>query len=321
MRHAVLTLLICISFTCSDAHSQEAPPRWLAGLAKDPESPEMREYARLRKEHVAIERQLKRIRHQYFGSAKDTPRRQEGLAHLLSFNDESTFEPLIQVLGCEGEDVARVLLETFAKANSHSGNACIAWLSVHGCDASTRELAREKLRETFDGTGETPTGVSMVLYSGLRSRKESVRNAAAVTIRDLQIISAIPWLIASQISGGADMGSVDRGEDGDLAWIAVGTQQAFVSDLTPVVGPSAVAFDPQLSVVTTGTLLRVQDAIVYEYHYEIHNPLVELTSALTETSTRQLGWNASQWNAWFKDEFPALHAAKLARDAAAKQNP
>ena len=321
MRRAPSIFLICLSLACSAAQSQDAPPRWLAALAKDPQSQEMQEYARIRKERILIERQLKRLRHQYFGSAKAVELRQEGLARILSFKDPAAFEPLIEVLGCEGPDVASVLLNMFADADSHAGDSCIAWLCVNGCDAIIREMAREKLRGTLDERGEPPPGVGMVLYSGLRSRKESVRTAAASTIQDLQIISAIPWLIASQISGGANMGSVDRGEDGDLAWIAVGTQQAFVSDLTPVVGPNSVAFDPQLSVVTTGTLLRVQDAIVYEYHYEIHNPLVELTSSLTDTSTNKLGWDASLWNDWFRDEFPTLRAAKLAREAAAKENP
>jgi len=35
---------------------------------------------------------------------------------------------------------------------------------------------------------------------------------------------------------------------------------AFVSDLQPVVGNSAVAFDPTVSVITDGTFLRVIDA-------------------------------------------------------------
>jgi hypothetical protein len=321
MRHALSIFILCISCASTHANAQEAPPQWLASLAKDPQSPEMREYARMRKERIGVERQMKRLRHLYFNSSKDTTRRQEGIAAILSFTDAAAFEPLIDIMGCEGTDVTQTLLKLFSDSDSRAGDTCIAWLSVHGCDDNVKAQARRQLRETFDESGEPPAGVNMVLYSGLRSPKESVRQAAAVTIRDLQIVSAIPWLIASQISGGANMGSVDRGDDGDLAWIAVGTQQAFVSDLTPVVGPNAVAFDPQLSVVTTGTLIRVQDAIVYEYHYEIHNPLVELTSSLTDTSTTRLGWDAAKWNEWFAEDFPALRAAKVAKDKAVKHHP
>jgi hypothetical protein len=100
----------------------------------------------------------------------------------------------------------------------------------------------------------------------------------------------------------------------------VGTQETFVSDLTPVVGPSAVAFDPQLDVVTSGTVLRISDAVVYEYHYEIHNPLTRLTSRLTDTDTRPLGWDAEKWTRWYTKEFPGLRELKLAKDAEAPVN-
>ena len=66
--------------------------------------------------------------------------------------------------------------------------------------------------------------------------------------------------------------------DGALADILVATQQAFVQDLQPVVGDSAVGFDPELGVVTSGTILRVMGAYVVTYRTEVHNSLVGLSS-------------------------------------------
>lgn len=304
------------------AGAQDSPPQWLATLAKDPQSPEMREFARMRKEQLRIEQDLKKIRRQYFHSVSNIPKRQEGLAVLRDFKYAAAFEPLIEIFGCEGTDTCETLLSMFSEEGGHAGQSCIAWLAVYGCDDSVRDAAKKAMRETINDEGEPPLGAKMVIYSGLRSKKESIRAAAAGIVKDLQIISAIPWLIATQVGGGGiGMGSADRGDDGDLAWIAIGTQQSFVSDLTPVVGPSAVAFDPQLSVVTSGTLIRIQNAIVYEYHYEIHNPLVDLTSSLTDTSTQRMGWDADKWKEWLLKDFPALREAKLARDREATKSP
>lgn len=55
--------------------------------------------------------------------------------------------------------------------------------------------------------------------------------------------------------------------NGQIANISVGTQVAFVSDLTPVVSESSAAFDPQLEVVTEGVVLRAEGYISADRRY------------------------------------------------------
>src|SRR5262249_9087404 len=138
---------------------------------------------------------------------------------------------------------------------------------------------------------------------GLRTGTDDELGVAAHLASGLGLVEAIPMLISAQLGGGGtQVGSA--GGDGDehsLAWILVGTQQAFVSALQPVVGNSAVAFDPQVSVVTEGTILRVIDAVVVTYRYEVHNALVDLSSKAWGQSTYKLGWDNPAWRKWYKD--------------------
>lgn len=296
-----------------DVVIKDVPPEWLAASFKDPNSPEMQKFREARQRELSLQKELKKIRFQHFRT-KRTEERQEGLIKLKAYADPKNFETLVKFFEPEGEDVVVWMLDVFADATCHEGDTCIAWLSVYGREKSTREQASRRVARRMRELGELPEGMGMAIYSGLRSGESTPMSAAANLVDQFDIISAIPWLISAQVGsrGGAGGGSIDRGSSGDLAWIAVGTQQAFVSDLTPVVGPNAVAFDPQLDVVTSGTVLRISDAVVYEYHYEIHVPLTRLTSRLTDTDTSPLGWDAEKWTRWYTKEFPGLRELKLA---------
>src|SRR5690606_15471171 len=98
---------------------------------------------------------------------------------------------------------------------------------------------------------------------------------------------------SAQVTGRTGGTSLGRESDrtGDVAFIAIGRQVAFVSDLTPVVSDSAVAFDPTIGVINEGTLVRVHDASVTIYREHIHASLVRLTSRASGRSTSQLGYD------------------------------
>ena len=55
--------------------------------------------------------------------------------------------------------------------------------------------------------------------------------------------------------------------NGQRAYITVATQQAYVSDLQPIVSDNSVAFDPVLSTVPTGTVLDVEATISADRRY------------------------------------------------------
>ncbi|MCA9300529.1 MAG: hypothetical protein KDA28_15770, partial [Phycisphaerales bacterium] len=124
--------------------------------------------------------------------------------------------------------------------------------------------------------------------------------AAAQVAGVLKMHEMIPHLINAQVSGQT---GGNREGTGSLAWIMNATQVAFVSDLEPVVADSAVAFDPELSVVSQGTLLQVFDAVVVTYRTEVHTTLMGLAEdAWGRPAPRELGWDSGKWHDWYDDE-------------------
>jgi len=141
--------------------------------------------------------------------------------------------------------------------------------------------------------------------------------ASAQLASNLNLIELMPWLISTQATGqptrqGVAAGAGPGSGSGALAWILVGQQTAFVSDLTPVVGPNAVAFDPQLSTLTTGTLLRIVDAVVISYRVDIHNILVDWSTREFGQDTGGLGYDFPKWQKWYEKDFTPHMAAKEA---------
>lgn len=165
-------------------------------------------------------------------------------------------------------------------------------------------MASDTLVRTLDGK-PIPHTVKSVVADGLARRHDPhVANAAGLAA-GLKMADAIPAMIASQVVG-RNSGS----EGGALAYILIGQQQAFVSDLQPVVGDSAVAFDPELSVVTEGVVLRVLDAVVVTYRVEVNDALIRLTSDLWGQDTSYLGWDQSKWQRWYAKEFLPEYAER-----------
>ncbi|MGN6504117.1 MAG: hypothetical protein ACTHM6_01000, partial [Tepidisphaeraceae bacterium] len=68
--------------------------------------------------------------------------------------------------------------------------------------------------------------------------------------------------------------------NGQRAYIIVSTQQAYVSDLTPVVGQSSVGFDPTVDTVQSGVVLDVQATVSADRKYVTLNMRPELSTLL-----------------------------------------
>jgi hypothetical protein len=142
--------------------------------------------------------------------------------------------------------------------------------------------------------------VKYLLNKALRTEDHEVMCAAATVAGALSVTSAIPLLIFGQaaVSGG------DGGEgQGDLAWIAIQTQQAYVQSLVPVVGDSSAAFQPVIGIVSSGVVMRVVDAVVIEYRTPVHDALVAMTTHDWGQSTAHLSYNVQAWWDWYNDEY------------------
>lgn len=254
------------------------------------------------------ERELRKIRAKYFGTMRNVEVRQIGIRKMREFKDPALFPAMLEIFRREKEDVRAALLDHLAELAIDEADATLAWASVFDQDEWFRTQARRRLAGRVAAAGEPSWRVKTVVAQGLKNKDDGVVGQAAQTIEAIKLFEAIPRLINAQLGGGQAAGSGDNGSS--LAYIVVGTQQAFVADLQPVVGESAVAFDPELAVVTEGTVLRVVDAVVVTYRTEVHNALVRLTSDEWGRSTAEFGYDLPRWRRWYAEEFEPFLAAK-----------
>ncbi len=294
-------------------------PRWVAQQIQDPDDPRVKEYAKRQKAKRELEKELYRIRFEFIHNIKKAEIRQIGISKIRTYTQPAIYDSLIKIFEKEGDDVRKAVLEHLADQKNEVADTAIAWVAVFGKSKEFRAEAAGVLgRRMKDSTNPTSASdrLKSVVAEGLRSEDSEHLSAAAGLAQQFKLVEAIPMLINAQIQGQAVGGGGNGDGDHSLAWIMVGTQQAFVSDLTPVVGDSAVAFDPTISVITSGTVLRIVDAVVVTYHIEVHNSLVGLSSEAWGRPTNKLGWDQGAWHKWYKDEFaPAMAAKQAPKDA------
>lgn len=293
-------------------------PRSTIGIVKvpDPNDPVEKAHAEAQRKRANVEKELKLIRAKYFRSTRNTEIRQVGLSKLREYTDPAVYPLLLELFEREDKDVRLAVLDHLIDRQSDEADAAIAWAAVFDNDQWFRKQASERLLQRARKTGdEVSHRVKSVIALGLKNHKTPVVTAAAEMAGHLKIFEAIPMLINAQVAG-AGGGGGGQGGQGALAFIMVGQQIAFVSDLTPVVGDSAVAFDPTLSVATDGVVMRVIDAYVITYRIDVHNALVGLANAGWDgRDTGPLGWDQKKWHDWYTREFkPYREALAAARE-------
>jgi hypothetical protein len=288
----------------------------LSRLAIDPDSAEGKAIAKFNRERRELEKKLLQIRYKYF-RAQVAKVRREGIEKLADFNQPDQYATLINVFEGQGEDVEDALLDMFAANASDRGDAAIAWCGVFGKRDGLREMAMQKLGKRLREQPKVPARVLTVVIGGLRSNSDQDVVNAAVLAGALGMYDAIPFLIPAQVGQTAAAG--DR--QGDLAWIAVGKQVAYVADLNPVISNGAVAFDPVPGVVNEGSLLRIQDAVVTTtYRGDVQIVLRRLGGEYTGRPVPELGFNMDKWWDWYREEVVPQRIAreKAEKEAAAK---
>jgi len=308
---ALAAALLAIPPACAWAQDAPPPPTRDTGLpaVEDPASiPPAEDYEAAARELELrgrrLEVELRRLKHTYFRNPRAEDLRRAGIARLRDYTDPATFPVMLEVFDRSGEDVRRAIVEHLALLNTPEALATVAWTAVFDKDERLREIAHQTLDDVLSGR-DAPERVQSVLALGLKSGKDRTVASSAQLAAALGVADAIPAMIATQVAGRRS----DTGGSGALAFIIVGQQQAFVSDLTPVVADNAVAFDPELSVVTNGTVVRVVDAVVVTYRVEVHDALVRLTSDMYGQDTSHLGWDVPAWQRWYENEF-LPHLAK-----------
>lgn len=321
----ILALAIVAGATAIPARAQEegpagvtdsAAPAWMKSLGIDPASDVAKQYEAQAAARKQAEKDIRRLRLKHFGQLRNTAIRQEGILKLRQYTDPALFPLMVDVFAREQDDVRFAVLDIFAESNTPEGDASLAWQAVFGRDSVIREEATSRLAMRNAKHGTVEERVKLVVYEGLKSKSETTLVRSASLAESLGIVEAIPWLAAAQASaspsggGGGDGGS----RPGALAWIALGTQTAYVADLEPVISENAVAFDPQVAAITSGVVVRVLDAVVVTYHIEVHYALRRLASKVWGNDV-DLGWSYGAWRRWYKIEL----LPELARREVAEQ--
>lgn len=311
---AVLAAASLCGIAAGQVSEQDAPPPQTASAEPAAEAaptlPEM-------------QRELRKIRAKYLGSMRNQELRQIGIAKIREFTDPVIFPDLLEIFAREKEDVRTAILDHLLDQKNDQADASLAWAAMFDKQEWFRKAALERLKIRTEEEGKVPERVQWAVAAGLKRETTEEIGRAAELAADLKLFDAIPMLINLQVRGsGASVGSGGGGggAGGDLAYIMIGRQVAFVSDLQPVVGDSAVAFDPELSVVTEGVVMRVQGATVYTYRVAVHNALVRLADAGWDgRSTASLGYDKNAWREWYLREFVPYRERLAAAEAARKQ--
>lgn len=269
----------------------------------DPASIERRQWL------AGVEQKLRKLNSEYFRGIRNVQIRQVGISKLREFDDPGVWPTMLDVFKRSDNDVHSAILDMFYDAANDEGDATLAWIATFEKNEAMRTGAADRLESRLKAAEKPSDRIESVIAYALKSDDNKTLENAANLANKLGIIEAIPGLINAQIQGTTV--ASDRGTGGEyLAYILVGQQISFVSDLTPVVGDSAVAFDPTVAVATDGVVLAVGDAVVTTYRLEVHNALVGLSSAAWGQSTQGLGWDQKAWQDWYTDEFVPYLAAK-----------
>jgi hypothetical protein len=244
-------------------------------------------------------KQIRRIRHEFLGEVRVRALRDQGIAELLKLDDPAAFKPLIEELQREADDVRLPMLDHFAGLGD-DGQAALAWVAIHDDDERIRYEATRRL------VAPASRPVLRVLDQGLRSPVHEIANAAGTVAGATFALETIPLLIFAQ----ATADPVD--DEGDLAWILVATQTAFVAGIEPVVGSGAGAFAVIPGTVQEGVLLRVVDAVAIFYRTEIHRVLVAMTTEDWGRPTEHLAYDMKAWWEWYNAEYAPFKNRQVA---------
>jgi hypothetical protein len=248
-------------------------------------------------------RQIAKIKHNHFGDVRVAEIRQQGLEKLREFSDPAAFRAMIDELAREADDVRLGMLDHFAM-QGEEGQAALGWLAIYDKDQA---IQNEALTRMVTPAAEP---VKYLLNSALRTKDHKVMDAAATVAGALSVLEAIPLLIFGQ----AVVTGTERTE-GDLAWIAIQTQRAYVQNLIPIVGDGSAAFQPVIGIVSDGVVMRVMDAVVIEYRTPVHNALVAMTTHDWGQPTEYLSYNIRAWWDWYNNQYVPFKNEQAAKAA------
>ena len=297
---------VCFSllFVCSDVPSmslttpQPIPNNFeISPIVSVPETDEAILLAN-RRRVLALKQQIRALRYKYFSSNASAELKAQGIQQITLMTDPLALAPLAEELAPCDAEVQQALITHLANQGI-PGQIELARIAIYGDDASFDESAALALTEPVSPP------VIQILEDALRSRAHQPANVAAYLANTLNVTELIPLLITAQVmtSGDQNAGTATAGGQGDIAQIAIVTQRAYVSGLIPVVGDNAGAFQPVVSILNEGVVMRVLDAVVIEYRTVVNDSLIAMTNAIPGIQAPECQWDLNCWQAWYNDSY------------------
>ena len=270
----------------------------------NPNDPAVKAALDARRKQLALEREIRTLRFRYFRTSH-APTRARGLDQLRALKDEATFGIQLKVFETDDADVKAVMLGNFREARDEVGDRALTWVAVTDGSDAARTQARLYIVERTTEAKETPRGVLGVLNGLILAGEPEQQRAGAGLASTLQIYETIPALLTAALPG-------DEDRQGDLAWIAITTQTAYVGSVVPVVATNSVGFQAVPATVTTGSLLRIRDATVTTVsgNVDLMPALYGMADTITGGSTRGLGRDRGQWAMWYSSVYEPFMARR-----------
>ncbi len=289
-RHCFITLAcVCAGIP---AHAQTQP-----GETEPASEDAITEPAPLGPLHEA-EQAVRKTYYTFFKRTRNAQMREQGWRELSRYMDDPrVYELMLELFESQPLETRKELLELFVEAKSDDADVVLAWVAVFDENEDMRIWSAGRLVERV-GEAQPGNRIQRVLESGLRAGDDDAAISASNLVRRFNLLNAIPQLIQAQATPQRE--DIRRGA---IAQIVVGTQQAFVANLTPVVANGAVGFQPTIGVVTDGVVLRVMDAVVWSYRTPINRDLVAMTTDAWGRTTAHMGYDQAQWFDWYENEF------------------
>ena len=244
------------------------------------------------------EQEIRQIFAKFFKRTRNPKMHARGWDELArQMHDPRLYDLLFELFEDKPFAMQQDLVELFVEQATDDADVGIAWAAVFNEDERLRKWAAGRLVERV-GENEPSHRIQRVLELGLMSGKDDPAVASSSLVRQFGLTKAIPYLIQAQAE--PRRRNVRKGA---IAQIVVGTQQAFVANLTPVVANNAVGYQPTIGIVSSGVVLRVMDAVVWAYRTEVHSDLVSLSSDTWGQSTADMGYDQKAWFDWYETEF------------------
>jgi hypothetical protein len=270
-----------------DAAAQEA-------LAED--------QARWQRTAIVLRQQLR------LGTAQE---RQDAETRLGEIRDPAAVPGLVQVFGSVTNPAERSRLVRLLEPipGPESRDALLKLLVEEPDPTLWEEIAAALDRRKDDGRAP-------FLAHVLRSNQPQRVGRAARALARFKERAAVPTLIDALVQyedqvQWVSIGSRPVGPGAADPYLASGIGQAYVRNVTPVVGPGVVAFQPEVNYVGSGTFLgggggNMMDPGVLPTvpnRVRVPRPNAEVLASLESLTRRNFGYDLDAWRRWLRTEF------------------